>query len=269
MKLPISIVIAVADDKKIINCLRSIDVFCEVVIVANGATREVMDILYDFSKKMNLKVIEQEERNLSKARDIGIIAASNNNILLMDTDCVFVPGTIRRFNDLLEINENKIINGSIEFESNTFGSRLVKNARDYINNHSNTGYAFAPSLGMKKDLIDLIGGYYFDHSIKWVEDAELNVRLRKYKIPIYNVPEARIIHSSISVKKDLRAAFNYGVGKRVGVNKGIMKGVGAFWGHTLPIIRDKGLLTALFMVVWNISYTIGYYSQPLNKSGRK
>lgn len=265
MELPISIVIAVADDTRISKCLDSVDEVCEIVVVANGATKEVIDILLDYSGEMNIKLIEVEERNLSKSRDIGITAATYNNVILMDSDCIFLKGTIKRFYELIEIKGNKIVNGFIEFQANTVGSKLVKNARDYLNSISNTGYAFAPGLGLKKNLITEIGGYYFDHSIKWVEDAELNVRLRKNEIPIFDAPEAKIIHCSIPLRKDLKAAFNYGTGKRIGVKKGIMKGVGAFWSDIPNISIKKGIFTSIYMVCWNVWYTLGYFLQPLLK----
>ncbi|WP_273130511.1 glycosyltransferase [Bacillus weihaiensis] len=271
MELPISIVIAVADDTRISKCLDSIDEECEVVVVANGATKEVVDILSTYSEKMKLKLIELDVRNLSKSRDVGIKAASYNNIILMDSDCVFLKGTIKRFYELIEIKGHKIVNGFIEFKATTVGSKLVKNSRDYLNSISNTGYAFAPCLGLKKDLVNEIGGYYFDHSIKWVEDAELNVRLKKNKILIFDAPEAIIEHCSIPLKKDLRAAFNYGTGKRIGVRKGIMRGVGAFWSDIPKIFIKKGLFTSIYMICWNICYTFGYYLQPIlkNEEGNK
>ena len=73
-KLEISLVICVADDIRIMNTLESIDVFCEVVVVLNGATIQVKKIIqkYKNTEKYKLVVVEISERNLSKSRNMGM-----------------------------------------------------------------------------------------------------------------------------------------------------------------------------------------------------
>lgn len=263
--MDLTILIAVANDLRIEQCIQSIDEDCEILVIANGPTQEVMKLLQKLQEeKQKLRIVTIDERNLSKARDVGMHAATYPKVILMDSDCVFSAGTIRKFYDALE--DEMIVNGKINFMSNGWESNIVKQAREYLNDPTNTGFAFAPGLGLRKELIDYVYGYYFDHQIKWVEDAELNVRIRKSKVRVFPLPTAEINHVPLKIKQDLRAAFYYGTGKRIGVKKGIMSGVGAFWHEVPDVARKKGIQTAIFMVVWNLLYTSGYYLQPYIKT---
>ncbi|MFD1887703.1 glycosyltransferase family 2 protein [Paenibacillus wenxiniae] len=262
--MDLTVLIAVATDQRIESCIHSVDEDCEILVVANGASDEILNLLKTIQKhKQNLKIISIEERNLSKARDVGMHAALYNKVILMDSDCIFKKGAIRQFYNAMD-NEY-IVNGRINFLSNNWQSNIVKQAREYLNNPSNTGFAFAPALGLRKDILTHIESYYFDHEIRWVEDAELNIRIRKSNLKIFALPSAEIYHVPLKIKQDLKAAFYYGTGKRIGVEKGIMQGVGAFWKDIPHILRDKGISTAIFMIVWNLIYTSGYMLQPYLK----
>ncbi len=95
----VSLVICVADDLRIKNMLDSIKEYCEVVVVINGGTKEVKDIVnsYKKSKKFDLKIIEIGERNLSKSRNIGMINATYDKVVFYDSDCVMKRGTIKKY----------------------------------------------------------------------------------------------------------------------------------------------------------------------------
>ncbi|AFI27221.1 MULTISPECIES: glycosyltransferase family 2 protein [unclassified Bacillus (in: firmicutes)] len=262
--MDLTVLIAVATDVRIKQCILSIDEDCEILVVANGPSLEIIQLLQgmkDINSK--IKIITINERNLSKARDIGMHAATYSKVILMDSDCVFARGSIRQFYNKME--KEQIVNGKINFISNNWQSSIVKQVREYLNDPANTGFAFAPGLGLRKEVIHLINGYYFDHQIKWVEDAELNIRIRNAGIKVCPLPSAEINHVPLKILQDLRAAFNYGTGKRIGVKKGIMQGIGAFWGEIPDIIRKKGIQPALFMIVWNLFYISGYILQPYLK----
>ena len=262
--MDLTVLIAVATDSRIEECINSIDEDCEILVVANGASKEIIELLKKIKKKNKyVNFIFIEERNLSKARDIGMFAALYNKVILMDSDCVFKRGTIRQFYEVMD--KEYIVNGKINFLSNDWESKIVKQAREYLNNPLNTGFAFAPGLGLRKDILNHIDSYYFDHEIRWVEDAELNIRIRKSNLKVYALPSAEIYHVPLKIKQDLKAAFYYGTGKRIGVQKGIMQGVGAFWKEIPHIFYEKGLSTAIFMIVWNLLYTSGYILQPYLK----
>jgi len=249
----------VATDLRIKKCIESINEECEILVVANGATKDVLTLLNNLKNKLgNLTVLQLPERNLGWARDVGIRNAQNERILLMDSDCIFERDTIRKLYHGLETH--KIAKGRVVFIKNGFTSNIIKEVRDFTT--SDTVTAYAPPLALKKEIIHDIGGYYFDHDIHWVDDAELNLRVKTHKIPINYIPEAVICHPPLTIYEDLRSAFRYGTGKRIGVEKGLMKGVGAFWRELPVVAKEKGVLAALYLMVWNTVYSCAFFLQP-------
>ena len=87
-EIDLSLVVCVADDLRIRNMLETIDINCEVIVVLNGATEKVRNIVQDFKKKssLNVNVIELPERNLSKARNYGIERAKYEKVVFYDSD---------------------------------------------------------------------------------------------------------------------------------------------------------------------------------------
>ena len=258
--MDITIVIPVADDIRVKKCIESIDEDCEILIVANRPTSNVNNILKFLKHKYrnNIRILEINERNLGLARDFGIREAKNDRVLIMDSDCIFKKGTIRLLYQGLE--HHKIAKGRVIFLSDSFISNIIKRVREYTT--SDKVSAFAPPLAIRKEIIYEIGGYYFDHDIHWVDDAEFDLRVRKNKIKINYIPNAMIYHPPLTIWEDLRSAFRYGYGKRIGVRKGLMTGVGAFWVNLPDVIKRKGFLPAFYLILWNIIYTIGFFLQP-------
>ncbi len=256
----ITIIIPVATDNRIKKCITSIDEDCEILVVANGATREIMSLLNSLKEELGdkINVLEISERNLGLARDLGIKNAKNDKVILMDSDCIFEKGTINLLYRGLE--DHKVAKGRVIFLSDDFFSNIIKKVREYTTSDRITAYA--PLLALKKEIINDIDGYYFDHDIHWVDDAELDLRIRKYGIKINYIPKAIIYHHSLKLFDDLCSAFRYGYGKRIGVRKGIMEGVGAFWGDIPNVVKEKGFFASIYLILWNIAYCCGFFFQP-------
>jgi glycosyltransferase involved in cell wall biosynthesis len=251
-RLPISIIIPVADDLRVGKCIESIDEEVEIVVVLNGATSEVKNLI----KNYKVKTCFLQERNLSAALNAGIKCATFDNVLFMDSDCTFRKGTIMLLYNGLQ--GFKLAKGKVIFESTNLWNRIFARAREYTT--SDKLSAYKPPLAMKKSIIKDIG-YYFDEDIHWTEDADLDRRVKEKRISIHFIPEAIIYHPPVTLFGDLRSAFRYGIGKRIRKEKGKTKGLGTFFFSTFDIIKKKGILTALYMLFWNLSYCAGYFYQ--------
>jgi glycosyltransferase involved in cell wall biosynthesis len=252
-KLPLSIVIPCADDVRIKHCLDSIDENVEVVVVLNGNTKEVANIVNNY----DVKIIRIKEKNLSKALNIGIKNSSNSNIILIDSDCRFEKGAIKKL--FKGLRNHYIAKGKVIFESNNFLSRTIANVRDYI--YHNPPKPYNPFMAIKKNIKQFIDNYYFDESIHWTEDADLNTRLKKAGIEVNYVFSARVFHSPLSLKHDLRSAFRYGIGKRIRVEKKTSDGIGVHFEKIHDVLLKKGVFSGIYYFVWNISYIFGYIYQ--------
>lgn len=252
----LTIIIPVADDTRIKNCIESIDENVEILVVLNGATKKVKNIIKDFK---NIETLEIYERNLGMARDEGVNKAKFDKVLLMDSDCIFQKGCIKKLYNGLK--KYKIAKGKVIFNYNNMFNKIIKKTREYTT--SDFLSAYAPPLAFDKTVKKEIGGYYFDRDIHWADDAEFDKRVKKGGIKINYLPSAIIYHPPLNFFQDLRSAFRYGCGQKIGTEKNIMNGIDSFFPCVFDITKKKGFLSGLYMIVWNISYCSGYFIQKL------
>lgn len=251
-KLPLSVVIPCADDTRVSQCVESIDEKVEVVIVLNGPTKEVEELV----KKHETKLLFMPERNLPAALNLGIQNSKYDRVLFMDSDCIFHKGTIRKLFEGLD--KFMISKGKVTFLADSFWQKVIAKAREYTT--SDRVSAYKPPLAVRKSIIKKVG-YYFDSDVHWTEDADLDRRVREASLPINFIPDAIIYHPPVSLFADLRSALRYGVGKRIRVEKGISKGLGSFFPRFFDIAQRKGVLTASYLMIWSLFYTAGYLFQ--------
>lgn len=253
-KYEISVVICVADDLRIKNMLDSINEYCEVLIVLNGATSQLKKLIdcYDTLDKFELNVIEIKEKNLSKARNVGMIYSKYEKVVFYDSDCTMTEKSLENYNN--HLNKYLLVDGKVHFKDDTLQSKIISVQRSM----GIPGYALCPSIGINKKIIDKIG-YYFDEEIKWIEDSELNSRVHKENVEIGFIDDLTCIHDNLTFSQDLKSAFRYGKGVKTASKKGLhKKSPNANWNLIIPCIK-KNILTGVYCVIWNIVYCIGYY----------
>ncbi len=85
----------------------------EILIVANSEVCENLKQNYD--QYQCIKLLTQEEANISKSRNKGISNSSFNVISPIDDDDLWVNGRTKLFQDKLQMNENAIVFGSAQF----------------------------------------------------------------------------------------------------------------------------------------------------------
>lgn len=251
-KLPISIVIPCAYDLRLSQCIESVDENAEVIIVLNGPTQKIRDLV----KQYPVKTFFLKERNLGAALNIGIRNASYDKVLLMDSDCVFEKGTIKLLYNGLE--NFKLSKGKVIFHFNNFFNKILAKAREYTT--SDTPSAYKPPLALKKSVIDEVG-YYFDDDVHWTEDADFDQRVRTANVSINFIPSAVIYHPPVTLIGDLRSASRYGIGRRIRVEKGIAKGLESDFRYLPDAAHKKGILVGVYLFFWNIAYSFGYIFQ--------
>lgn len=253
-KYNISVVICVADDIRIKNMLDSIKDSCEVLVVLNGATKEVENIVNSYykSKVFELRVVKIDERNLSKSRNIGMKEAKYDRVVFYDSDCIMVKNALHYYNEMF--NNYMLIDGKVKFKDEYFQSKIVSVLRSM----GIPGYALCPSIGIRKDIIDKIG-FYFDEDIKWIEDAELNKRTMKANIEVGIIDKLTCIHDNLTIKQDLRSAYRYGTGVRIAAKKGLhKKRPTANWELIIPCFKEN-IIAGFYCIIWNIVYCVGYF----------
>ena len=252
--MDISVLLCVHDDVRIINCLDSIDVVCEAIVVANNATEQVLKVLHDYDSgnRFDFRIIEIPEKGIGRARDIGAENAKYDKMLFLDSDCRFLPGGIGSVYSLLD--DFPVVDGKIQYEANSFQSRIVSKCRT----QSVPDRVFCPGLSMRKDVKPLIGGYFFDRKLGWLEDSEINRRFKKASLPIGYTKEEIAVHAALTFSEDLSSAFKYGTGKQVGIKNGVFENELDAIFHLVPAYFKLGFFVGLYLFAWNISYTCGF-----------
>lgn len=118
MKKILSIIIPIYNvEKYISSCLTSIfkqglheDEY-EIILINDGSTDNSMGVINELIKKpSNIIVIEQNNKGLSAARNIGIEKASGELIIFVDSDDYLIDNSLRRLlNIAIESNADLIV----------------------------------------------------------------------------------------------------------------------------------------------------------------
>lgn len=261
-----SIALKCADDFAIERCLDSIDddVSVNVVITPNERIAAIL-------REREVPYSITEYGNIAKSTEIGVNEAEYDNVIVMDSDTWFMPGSIRLLREALQANT--MAKADVQFLGDTAMAKLIARARHRFNSQSN--YVTNPGLAMRKQEVrELCNGYIFNPLIRWTEDADLNYRAQKAGIEVAFVPEAVVLHEPIGLNHELKAAFLYGVGKRLSVEHTpgrepveefpeiILDALNAVLPKNAAskIICD-GLDIALLDTAWRVAYLSGYHAQ--------
>lgn len=263
--MDVSIVIRCGDDRRVFDCIKSIDEDTEIIV----ALSENMALQKEIEEK-KIKYCITPRHNLSQTSNIGISHTTNEKVILTDSDTLFDSGCIRELYRALD--QYPIVRARIYFEPGhgKFSSRLVSEARDYVNS---LPVVYTPGIAFNKSIIDDIGGFLFNDMVPYAVDADLNYRLSRKPVPVKFIDNVRIRHNAESMQHDLKAAFRIGRGcaisylslRKIKTYSNIrwydLKGV------KLQCIGDvlakKGLPVALYQIIWDLFYWTGYIDQRL------
>lgn len=198
--LPISVVIPAFNASKylkdaITSVLSQTVGVQEIIVVNDGSTDDTEEI----ALQMGVRIINQENKGLSGARNTGILNAKNDWIALLDVDDVWLPSkleeqwiTINRFEntgiiscDHADIDDSgKIIRdsylGSIETSYEKINKQHLDGKYSLINEFGDAfwsaGYFLSPSTMLfRKDLAIKVG--LFNEKLAFVEDVDFFARL--------------------------------------------------------------------------------------------
>lgn len=216
-----SIVIPVKDDPLIFRCLESVDEPVEVVVVTNGSTAEFVKSLAAF-ERYPLEVVSLEKPGIGAAFNAGAEKTSGDFILLMDSDCVFTPGSIRAM--VTGLGSGNFSRGRTVFSSHNWATRMTARTREYTEDALRTRRpnAYSPPLLYRKDVVRQMGGYHFDPRLAWREDRDFELRRRSAGLPVVFVPGGTVIHKPLSIRADLASVRNYGAGQHHGERLGLL-----------------------------------------------
>lgn len=111
---------------------------CEIIVVNDGSKDKTLEIARQIAKnEPRIKIINQENKGVSVARNVGLENASGKYIYLMDSDDSIADGTLDFWRKLLAENKNcniyafgyKTLTGEKEkkYVYNQFDKKILKN----------------------------------------------------------------------------------------------------------------------------------------------
>ena len=265
-----SIALKCANDTTITRCLDSIDddVSVHVVITPNDAIEGIL-------REREVPYSITEYGNIAKSTELSVWACEDDNVIVMDSDTWFLPGSIRKLREALLVDP--LAKARLEFQTSGHISEVIASHRHPFNNRPN--YATNPGLAMRRtEVRDACRGYIFNPKIRWTEDADLQYRLGQTDLTVAYVPEAVVQHEPITLSHELRAAFLYGVGKRLSIENtpdrvpyeelpDVLKRAVLSMNpaNIVRKIREQGVEISALNLAWNAYYLSGYHAQKHTK----
>jgi len=271
-KIKLSVIIPVSKDMKLEQCLESVDVSVEVIIVLNNNPSDGVRKIAESHSGQDFKLVHLGGRdcNLSKVFNQGIKNSSNEKILIMNSDCTFLKGQLANISDLLDSYD--IVKTRICFNYDSYSEKLVSKMRQLFHEHFNDGKnLFGPGLAFKKSIKNKINGYFYDEDIAWGEDGELTKRINRTNLDILKL-QSCIVHAPETIFHDLKVAVKIGGGKRVAdakANKAAVRGIlSLILGNLLDSKRHFrisykyfGVHLVCYLSAWKTAFLLGYLQQ--------
>lgn len=217
MKLDISVIICVYKDYRIKRCLFSlmkqnyITQNYEILLIENGSNQKYKE----FCEKYGIRYYCMKEKNIAKARSLGVRESKGKYILFTDADCVPDRNWIKEISSYLKENNIVGAGGKIKrYNPKTIAEIYGKNlagGQETLQNYLpviNLPYVvFANAAFGRQALIDV---NLFDSSLLSGEDVDIcwKLSLKGYKLGICS--SAIIYHENRNnAKSYFKAYFRY------------------------------------------------------------
>ncbi|MBN1304067.1 MAG: glycosyltransferase family 2 protein [Anaerolineales bacterium] len=197
------------------------------VIIADGhsedRTRDEIAAFLRDAPDLNVRVVDNDARNIPAAVNCGIRASHGDVIVRMDAHSRPYPDYIERCLQALKDVRGQNVGGVWEIHpgSDSWVARSIAIAAAHKLGVGNAGYRVSadasevdtvPFGAFHRSLVDEIG--YFDESLLSNEDYEFNARIRKSGGRIWLDPEIRTIYYSRATLAELAQQYwRYGYWK--------------------------------------------------------
>lgn len=261
----LTIIIPVRDDRRLVACLDSVDVDCHTLVVLNSATPEFE--AWARAACQSAHFLATPRAGLGHAYNLGLTACRTEYALLMDSDCVFMSGTIEKIRR--QLDGAALSKGRVVFSHRR--SMLSKAIAAYRTFHTaDRVSAFSPPLALSRTAVKLLLNNYFNEKLPWSEDLDFDRRVTARGIRIAYAGDAVIVHPALSMAQDLRSAYRYGTGYAIGVREGVFPPVPPrqWWRrlcsdgrHFGAVKATKGMAAALYALVWIRAYRLGFSAE--------
>ncbi len=193
----------------------------EVLVIDDGGTDPLDDLVSKYGKDLRIKLIRQENRGCAPARQTGIDAARGRWLVFTDDDCRPSPDWLSQMLASLSQTPRCAIAGTTvnALQKNLCAEATQVIVRWLIHSGSDArGFVrSAPTcnLAIDANLFRLVGGLSRTWHLAGGEDRDLCARWIEAGHQIRIQPQAQVMHyHALTLKNFMRQHFNYGRGAR-------------------------------------------------------
>jgi GT2 family glycosyltransferase len=168
----------------------------EIIAVDDGSTDDTLGVLRRAEAQMpNLHlVLLNENRGLAQARNAGLQAASGDDLLFIDDDCVAAPDWVERMQHAL--HRSSIVAGAVAVGRTPYLA-LCHNVAQFGGFMPGRRSGRAPfvagaNMGIRREVLTALGG--FRDLRRCAEDTEFVLRAREAGWDAWFEPQARVVH---------------------------------------------------------------------------
>ncbi len=203
--IKISIVVPAYNEEKYIKpCIESLIsqdfLDYELIVSLNACTDQTENVVLDVARKnnfTNLKIVKENRKGVSNARQTGAENAQGQIIVSCDADTVYPTDWLSRIEKYFDDPKTALFYGSVRMNGGPvylrFLARYVYTCFLHISRWFGKDNVTGMNFAYRKDLFIKAGGY--DLNLKSAEDVFLGQKLKKYgkvvfdpKIFVYTSP---------------------------------------------------------------------------------
>ncbi len=207
-----TIVIPVRGDPLLPRAVASTPPEAEVIVAMTAAPPEAVAAASRLAQGRNLRIEVTSTAGMSAGVNLGARLATNEKVVILDSDCRLMPGALEAYSRALEAHA--FVRGVTMVERAGYWSRMAALGTENLNRAFETRTRFfGPSIAFRKADFLAMGGY--DESMLYGScDHEFALRLEEAGIDACFEREAVVLHQALSFRIDTRSHLGYGRGMR-------------------------------------------------------
>ena len=182
------IITSFKSNDKIINCLKSINNQCKVIVVENSNDTKIKQMIENQFNNVNC-ILSGANLGYGKANNLGLKNVKTKYALILNPDATLEKSTLENFLILVKQNLDFAIIGPMEQEKSKSISLIDKKNDSLIKVENVKGFAMFLNLEQFEEV-----GFFDENFFIYFEEIDLCKRLSKLNKKIYLSSEIKINH---------------------------------------------------------------------------
>ena len=182
------IITSFKSNDKIINCLKSINNQCKVIVVENSNDTKIKQMIESQFNNVNC-ILSGANLGYGRANNLGLKNVKTKYALILNPDAILEKSTLENFLILVKQNLDFAIIGPMEQEKSKSISLIDKKNDSLIKVENVKGFAMFLNLEQFEEV-----GFFDENFFIYFEEIDLCKRLSKLNKKIYLSSEIKINH---------------------------------------------------------------------------